>query len=110
MSTLHNFDDIHELHTLRDWLRYAVSAFDEAQLVDVVKIVQRGHFSCASRLHSKRGQLRCASIGLTSAELCNAVLLHMYPHPICSKNYRAVEACPESIKEYPTHDEIRCCW
>ena len=32
MTTLHNFDDIHELHTLRDWLRYAVSAFDEAQL------------------------------------------------------------------------------
>lgn len=29
---LHDFSDAHELHTLRDWLRYAVSAFEEAKL------------------------------------------------------------------------------
>jgi ribosomal protein L3 glutamine methyltransferase len=32
MSSQHNFNDTHELHTLRDWLRFAVSAFNEAQL------------------------------------------------------------------------------
>lgn len=32
MSTLHNFDNTAELHTLRDWLRYAVSAFSEGEL------------------------------------------------------------------------------
>jgi ribosomal protein L3 glutamine methyltransferase len=29
---LHNFNDASELHTLRDWLRFTVSAFSEAQL------------------------------------------------------------------------------
>ena len=32
MSALHHFSNTDELHTLRDWLRYAVSAFNEAQL------------------------------------------------------------------------------
>lgn len=32
MSVLHNFGDTGDLHTLRDWLRFAVSAFNEAQL------------------------------------------------------------------------------
>ena len=32
MSALHNFSDTGDLHTLRDWLRFAVSAFNEAQL------------------------------------------------------------------------------
>ena len=32
MSALHNFDDTDELHTVRDWLRFAVSAFNEARL------------------------------------------------------------------------------
>ena len=32
MSALHNFGDTGDLHTLRDWLRFAVSAFNEAQL------------------------------------------------------------------------------
>ncbi len=32
MSALHNFGDTGELCTLRDWLRFAVSAFNEAQL------------------------------------------------------------------------------
>ena len=32
MSALHNFSDTNELHTLRDWLRFAVSAFNEAKL------------------------------------------------------------------------------
>jgi len=32
MSSLHNFDNTTELRTLRDWLRYAVSAFTEAKL------------------------------------------------------------------------------
>ena len=32
MKTLHNFADTGELHTVRDWLRYAVSAFNEAKL------------------------------------------------------------------------------
>ena len=32
MSALHNFGDTGELYTLRDWLRFAVSAFNEAQL------------------------------------------------------------------------------
>ncbi len=32
MSTLHNFANTSELHTVRDWLRYAVSAFSEAKL------------------------------------------------------------------------------
>ena len=32
MSALHNFADTSELHTVRDWLRFAVSAFNEAKL------------------------------------------------------------------------------
>ncbi len=32
MKALHNFTDTGELHTVRDWLRYAVSAFNEAKL------------------------------------------------------------------------------
>lgn len=32
MNALHNFNDANELHTLRDWLRFTVSAFNEAQL------------------------------------------------------------------------------
>ncbi len=32
MKALHNFADTGELHTVRDWLRYAVSAFNEAKL------------------------------------------------------------------------------
>lgn len=32
MSTLHRFANTSELHTLRDWLRYAVSTFTEAEL------------------------------------------------------------------------------
>ena len=32
MSVLHDFNVTDELHTLRDWLRFAVSAFNEAQL------------------------------------------------------------------------------
>ncbi len=32
MKALHNFADTGELHTVRDWLRYAVSAFNEASL------------------------------------------------------------------------------
>lgn len=32
MSTLHRFANTSELHTLRDWLRYAVSTFSEAKL------------------------------------------------------------------------------
>ena len=32
MNALHNFNDTSELHTLRDWLRFTVSAFNEAQL------------------------------------------------------------------------------
>ncbi|BBE50224.1 50S ribosomal protein L3 glutamine methyltransferase [Ferriphaselus amnicola] len=32
MSALHAFDDTHELRTLRDWLRFSVSAFNEAEL------------------------------------------------------------------------------
>lgn len=32
MNSLHNFDNTAELHTLRDWLRYAVSAFNEGEL------------------------------------------------------------------------------
>lgn len=32
MNALHNFNDSHDLHTLRDWLRFSVSAFNEAQL------------------------------------------------------------------------------
>jgi ribosomal protein L3 glutamine methyltransferase len=32
MSALHNFGDTGDLDTLRDWLRFAVSAFNEAQL------------------------------------------------------------------------------
>jgi len=32
MNALHNFGDTGDLHTLRDWLRFAVSAFNEAQL------------------------------------------------------------------------------
>jgi len=32
MSALHNFGDTGDLNTLRDWLRFAVSAFNEAQL------------------------------------------------------------------------------
>ena len=32
MSRLHNFDNTAELRTLRDWLRYAVSAFNEGEL------------------------------------------------------------------------------
>jgi ribosomal protein L3 glutamine methyltransferase len=32
MKSLHNFNDTHDLHTLRDWLRFSVSAFNEAQL------------------------------------------------------------------------------
>ncbi|MBI3902058.1 MAG: 50S ribosomal protein L3 N(5)-glutamine methyltransferase [Nitrosomonadales bacterium] len=32
MKTLHNFGDTDELQTIRDWLRFAVSAFNEAQL------------------------------------------------------------------------------
>ena len=32
MSALHNFSDTGDLHTSRDWLRFAVSAFNEAKL------------------------------------------------------------------------------
>ena len=32
MSELHHFDDTDDLHTVRDWLRLAVSAFTEAKL------------------------------------------------------------------------------
>ncbi len=32
MSLLHHWHNTSELHTLRDWLRYSVSAFNEAQL------------------------------------------------------------------------------
>lgn len=32
MSAIHAFDDTHELRTLRDWLRFTVSAFNEAEL------------------------------------------------------------------------------
>ena len=32
MSSLHNFNGADELHTVRDWLRFAVSAFNEAGL------------------------------------------------------------------------------
>ena len=32
MNGLHNFNDANELHTLRDWLRFTVSAFSEAKL------------------------------------------------------------------------------
>ncbi len=32
MSMLHHFDCTNELHTVRDWLRFAVSAFNEAKL------------------------------------------------------------------------------
>ncbi len=32
MNALHNFNDANDLHTLRDWLRFTVSAFNEAQL------------------------------------------------------------------------------
>ena len=32
MSALHHFDDADDLHTVRDWLRLAVSAFTEAKL------------------------------------------------------------------------------
>jgi ribosomal protein L3 glutamine methyltransferase len=32
MNALHNFNDANELHTLRDWLRFTVSAFNEAKL------------------------------------------------------------------------------
>jgi ribosomal protein L3 glutamine methyltransferase len=32
MNALHNFGDTGDLHTIRDWLRFAVSAFNEAQL------------------------------------------------------------------------------
>lgn len=32
MSALHNFGDTGDMHTLRDWLRFAISAFNEAQL------------------------------------------------------------------------------
>ncbi len=32
MSMLHHFDHTNELHTVRDWLRFAVSAFNEAKL------------------------------------------------------------------------------
>ncbi len=32
MKALHNFANTGELHTVRDWLRYAVSAFNEAKL------------------------------------------------------------------------------
>ncbi len=32
MSARHHWHNTGELHTLRDWLRYAVSAFNEAQL------------------------------------------------------------------------------
>jgi len=32
MKALHNFADTGELHTVRDWLRYTVSAFNEASL------------------------------------------------------------------------------
>ena len=32
MSALHHFDDADDLHTVRDWLRLAVSAFNEAKL------------------------------------------------------------------------------
>ena len=32
MSALHHFDDTDDLHTVRDWLRLAVSAFNEAKL------------------------------------------------------------------------------
>jgi ribosomal protein L3 glutamine methyltransferase len=32
MNVLHNYNDANDLHTLRDWLRFTVSAFNEAQL------------------------------------------------------------------------------
>ena len=32
MSPLHTFTNTAELHTVRDWLRYAVSAFNEGNL------------------------------------------------------------------------------
>ncbi|BBJ22424.1 50S ribosomal protein L3 glutamine methyltransferase [Candidatus Nitrotoga sp. AM1P] len=32
MSMLHHFDHTNELHTVRDWLRFTVSAFNEAKL------------------------------------------------------------------------------
>jgi ribosomal protein L3 glutamine methyltransferase len=32
MSMLHHFDRTNELHTVRDWLRFSVSAFNEAKL------------------------------------------------------------------------------
>jgi ribosomal protein L3 glutamine methyltransferase len=32
MSVLHHFDCTNELHTVRDWLRFSVSAFNEAKL------------------------------------------------------------------------------
>ena len=32
MSPLHTFTNIAELHTLRDWLRFSVSAFNESKL------------------------------------------------------------------------------
>ena len=32
MSTLHSFSDTSELHTLRDWMRFSVSAFNENKL------------------------------------------------------------------------------
>ena len=32
MNVLHNFNDANDLHTLRDWLRFTVSAFNEAKL------------------------------------------------------------------------------
>ncbi|CAH1192792.1 50S ribosomal subunit protein L3 N(5)-glutamine methyltransferase [Candidatus Nitrotoga sp. BS] len=32
MSVLHHFDSTNELHTVRDWLRFTVSAFNEAKL------------------------------------------------------------------------------
>ena len=35
MSPLHTFTNTAELHTVRDWLRYAVSAFNEGNLTFV---------------------------------------------------------------------------
>jgi len=32
MKSLHSFSDTNDLHTVRDWLRFSVSAFNEAQL------------------------------------------------------------------------------
>ena len=32
MNALHNYNDANDLHTLRDWLRFTVSAFNEAKL------------------------------------------------------------------------------